>query len=94
MATAGLGLLLHYVIAFGAAAAYVGASRWLKVLIEMPVLCGLAYGIPVWAFMNLVVLPLAGITLKRSVSSVAIAMGILMVCVGLPIALTARRVLR
>jgi hypothetical protein len=94
MATAGLGLLLHYVIALGAAAVYVGASHWLKVLIEKPVVCGLAYGVPVWAFMNLVVLPLAGITMKRSVPSVAVAMGILMVCIGLPIALTARRMLR
>ena len=73
----------------GAAAVYVGASLRLGILLDKPVLCGLAYGIPVWAFMNLVVLPLSAIPfeLTRSVESVATAVVILMVCVGLPIAL-------
>ena len=95
-ATAALGLLLHFVIALGAATVYVGASRKLGVLLDKPVLCGLAYGIAVWAFMNLVVLPLSAVPFStlRSVQSAATAMAILMVCVGLPIALTARRVLR
>lgn len=95
-ATAALGLLLHFVIAFGAAAAYVGASRKLRSLLEQPVVCGLVYGIVVWAFMNMVVLPLSAVPFKtvNSVESVRVSMLVLMVCVGLPIALTARRVVR
>lgn len=95
-ATATLGLLLHFGIAFGAAAVYVGASRKLRSLIEQPVVCGLVYGVLVWAFMNLVVLPSSAIPFKtvNSVESVRVSMLILMVCIGLPIALTARRVLR
>jgi hypothetical protein len=95
-ATAALGLLLHFVIAFGAAAVYVGVSRKLKSLLEQPVVCGVVYGAVVWSVMNLVVLPLSAVPFKTVASpdSVRISMLILMVCVGLPIALTARRVLR
>jgi hypothetical protein len=94
--TAALGAVLHFVIALGAAAVYVGASRKLTSLIEQPVICGLVYGIVVWSFMNLVVLPLSAVPFKtvNSVESVRVSMAILMVCVGLPIALTARRLLR
>ena len=55
---AALGLLLHFVIAIGAATTYFLASRKLPVLLRRPVLCGVAFGLGVWAVMYYVVLPI------------------------------------
>ncbi len=91
--TAALGLLLHLFIATTATAVYYAASRKLKVLVDQPIVCGLAYGIPVYLVMNLVVLPLSAVPFKIShaLGHVITAVLILMFCVGLPIALVVRR---
>ena len=86
--TAALGLALHFVIAFGVAAAYYAASRWWRVLVRQPVVCGLAYGILVYVFMNQVVLPLSRVNFRTPPwSSVLIMVAIHMLFVGLPAAL-------
>lgn len=91
--TAALGLLLHFVIAFGAATVYYVASRQWSLLWRRPVLCGLAYGVVVYLVMNLIVLPLSQIGFRLPAwPTIALLVVIHMVCVGLPIALaTARR---
>ena len=92
-ATAALGLILHLFIATTATAVYYIASRKLKVLVDQPIVCGLAYGIPVYLVMNLVVLPLSAVPfqISHTLSHVVTALLILMLCVGLPIALVVRR---
>jgi 4-amino-4-deoxy-L-arabinose transferase-like glycosyltransferase len=90
---AALGLGLHFVIASAAATAYFLASRKLTVLLRRPVVCGLAFGLAVWAFMYYVVLP---ITFNRPNAIPAWPMlvnqlGIHALGVGLPIALFAAR---
>ena len=92
VATASLGLALHFLIAFTAATVFYAASRRLTVLINRPVVSGLLYGILVWLFMDLVVLPLTfHRSSVRSVSAVAIGLMIHMLCVGLPISLAVHR---
>jgi hypothetical protein len=88
-----LGLALHFFIAFSAAAIYVTAARVLPVLAARPVLCGAAYGVLVFAFMNLVVIPLSRTQPRTSVSMLTLSTGLLvhMFGIGLPIALAARR---
>jgi hypothetical protein len=94
-ATAALGLLLHFVIATGAAAVYYAASRRLPILVRQAVACGIAYGVVVYLVMNLVVLPLSAIGWRPFIfSGVAIMIPIHMFCVGLPIALVVRRMAR
>jgi len=88
--TALLGLLLHFCIAFGAATVFYLASRKITVLLKLPVLSGILYGIAVYFFMQLVVVPLSAyphnITfLPRSVLT---GLAIHILCVGLPISLT------
>lgn len=61
LATAALGTVLHFVIAFVAAAIYVVASRWLTALKTKPVLFGLLFGAAVYFFMNYLVLPLSSV---------------------------------
>jgi hypothetical protein len=92
VATAALGLLCHFVIAFGAAAVYYAASRALPFLIEYALLCGPLYGIGVYFFMQRVVLPLSSaVRYPFSVKMMLIGIVIHIICVGTPIALTIKR---
>jgi hypothetical protein len=92
-ATAALGLMLHFFIATSATAVYYAASRKLKALVDQAIVCGLAYGIPVYLVMNHVVLPLSAVPFKIShtLGHIVTAVLILMFCVGLPIAFVVRR---
>jgi hypothetical protein len=91
--TAMLGLACHFLIAFGAAAVYYFVSRRMRVLVQRPVICGLLYGIPVYLVTNFIIVPLSKIGMRPvgPLSGVAMALGILMVLVGLPIGLMTRR---
>jgi hypothetical protein len=64
--TAALGLALHFVIAFTAAAIYVLASKKLPVLVQRAVLCGSLYGLWVYIFMNAVVIPLSALPPRKA----------------------------
>ena len=91
-ATALLGLLLHFLIAFGAATVFFAASRGLQFLVEHAVLSGVLYGIAVYFFMNRIVVPLsAAAKYPFSVKMMVIGVVIHIFCVGLPISLNVRR---
>jgi hypothetical protein len=92
LTTALLGLLCHFVIAFGAAAVYLTASRGIDFLIERAVLSGALYGVAVYFFMQRIVLPLSAAA-KRPFSMKMMVIGVVIhiVCVGLPISLSVRR---
>jgi uncharacterized membrane protein YagU involved in acid resistance len=82
-----LGLLFHYMIALVWTVLFFLAARRVKVLTRHAVPVGLAYGVVVWAVMNLIVLPLSHV--RRGPfdpKQAVIAAVILMVCIGLPIA--------
>jgi uncharacterized membrane protein YagU involved in acid resistance len=91
--TAALGMVCHFLIAFGAAAVYYAASRSLRFLVRRAVVCGLLYGILVYLFMNFVVLPLSAIPFKPSYPLDTLLIGIAghMLLIGLPISLATRR---
>jgi hypothetical protein len=92
MQTAVLGLLLHFIIAAIAAAAYFAVSRKWSLLLERPLLCGPLYGLVVYAVMKTIVLPLSLVNFKASQwHSVVIMMVIHMLFVGLPIAMVIAR---
>jgi len=87
LATAALGMFLHFFIATTAAFVYVAAGSRLALLRRQPVPCGLAFGVAVYFFMNFVVLPLSkarpgGFAWKPMIGHALL--------VGLPIALAAR----
>ena len=91
-ATAALGLLLHFVVAFGAATVYYVASRWIGFMTTHAVISGLLFGEAVFWFMRLVVVPLS----RAPVGGFGVATVITgpighMFLVGLPIALSVRR---
>ena len=92
LATAALGFVAQFVIALGAAAVFYAASRRLRVLIEWPWISGPLYGVAVWLFMKLAVLPLSATPPKLFLPPdwhlILIAH---LTCVGLPIAWVVRR---
>ncbi len=90
--TAALGAVMHFVIALGAATVFNLASFKWRWLISHPYASGALYGIAVFWFMQLVVLPLSAISFKQNFSLPVVAGGLLVhvICVGLPIALVAR----
>jgi len=93
--TAALGLLLHFVIAFGVVATYLLATRLIPALNRRPWLYGLLYGVVVYAVMNLVVVPLSAAALGSGPTPLVVRVnGVLihMFGVGLPAALVAARV--
>ena len=91
--TALLGLLLHFCIAFGAATVFYGMSRKLPFLLKLPVISGILYGIAVYFFMQLVVVPLSAYPHGISFYPKGLVTGLTihMVCVGLPISLAVSR---
>jgi hypothetical protein len=92
LATALLGLLCHFVIAFGAATVYFVASRALRVLVDQAVVFGALYGVAVYFFMNRIVLPLSAVANRPfSMKFMIIGVVIHIFCVGLPISLSVRR---
>lgn len=91
---AALGLLLHLIIALGWAALYYVASRRLPLLVRRPALCGALYGVVVYLLMHYVVVPLSAappFAGAPSLRSTAIAIGIHVCFVGLPISLVIAR---
>jgi hypothetical protein len=88
---AALGVVLHFLIALGAATVYYLASRRLAILVQHAVLFGLIYGALVYAFMHLIVLPLSAVP-KGHMPLIYQACEFVehWFCVGLPIALSVR----
>jgi hypothetical protein len=90
-----LGVLCHFVIAFGAATVFFFASLRFPILIQRAVIFGIVYGVVVYFFMSRVVVPLsAARTFPFSVQGLITGLLIHIVCVGLPIALLTRRAWR
>lgn len=88
-----LGVLLHFTIASGAAAAYVLAGRRWPELRRRILVSGPLFGVCVYFFMQSVVLPLSRAPWKVTFTPLNVALGLAahILAVGLPIAWVARR---
>jgi hypothetical protein len=92
LATALLGLLCHFFIAFCAAAVFFAVSRWVPFLPDHAVIAGVLYGVAVYFFMNRIVVPLsAARKYPFSFKMMVIGVVIHIFCVGLPISIVVRR---
>jgi hypothetical protein len=90
--TAAFGLLVHYLIATGWTVLFFLVYPRVALLRRSPALVSVIYGAFVWAMMNQVLEPLTRITPGPfNLTAAATAAAILMVCIGLPNALLARR---
>jgi hypothetical protein len=91
IATAALGIFLHFVIALGAATVYYLASRKLPFLVRRAFMSGIIFGALVYFFMHFVVLPLSAVPPGHT-RFVYQAFEFVehWFCVGLPISLSVR----
>lgn len=97
VATAILGGLLHFFIAFTASAVFYAAARTFDFLRRHAVIWGLLYGGAVYLVMNWIVVPLSAVPKPRpAIAPIPFINGVLAVVllVGLPISLIVNRGLR
>ena len=91
LATAGLGLAIHFFIAFVVSSVFYIGSRKLIFLSQHAVISGLLYGVVIYCFMYWMVMPLAYPVVHPSISRDVTALCVHMLLIGLPISLIVRR---
>ena len=91
MATAGLGLALHFFVAFVVVSTFYLASRKIPFLTQRPLLSGALYGIGVYIVMYWFVLPTAFSSFRHRISNELLAVAIHISLIGLPTAFIVRR---
>ncbi len=93
-ATAALGLLLHFAIAFIFTIIFVLLYPRLKIAHTQPLLAGIVYGILVWLVMNAIVIPIAfAKDFKFNFQAQWLGIIVIIACVGIPVALITRKML-
>lgn len=86
------GLAFHYTIALLFTVFFFIIFSKLGLMIVNRLVTGILYGIFVWVVMNRVVVPLSAIgSQKFNLNSAIIACGILIICIGIPLAMLAPR---
>ncbi len=86
------GLLIHYCIAYGWSSVFFIAYPKVALLGKNTLASGIFYGIFVWCMMNLVVLPLSRVQVAPfNPGRAAVGALILVLCIGMPISILARR---
>ena len=95
-ATAALGVLLHLVIATGAAATFYILSTKLPILLRRPLLWGPIYGIGVFIFMHYLIVPLSAAPKQRPADAASLLNLVFshVFFVGIPIALVTSKMAR
>ena len=91
LVTAGLGLALHFLVAFLVVSVFYLASRRTEFLTIHPVASGVLYGIGVYIVMYWFVLPTAFPTFRHRMWNELLAVAIHISLIGLPCALIVRR---
>jgi len=94
------GLLVHFFIAISFTFLFFFLAKQIPSLIKYPIPIGILYGIFVWAAMRFIILanfsrhkqkPIEG---TEALKNAAIAAGIIVICVGIPVVLLARKYVR
>ena len=86
MATAGLGLALHFLVAFVVVTIFYLASRKFQFLTKQPFISGVLYGIGVYVVMYWIVLPTAFPTFRHRLANELLELAIHICLIGLPTA--------
>ena len=94
------GLLIHFFIAISFTFFFFFLAKLIPSLVKYPIPIGLLYGIFVWGTMRFIILPYISrlnpkpIVGKEAIINAAIAAGIIVICVGIPVVLLARKYVR
>lgn len=91
------GLLVHFFIAISFTFFFFFLAKQIPSLVKYPIPIGILYGIFVWVAMRFIILqylsrhvqkPIEG---KQAIINATLSAGILVLCIGIPVALFARR---
>jgi uncharacterized membrane protein YagU involved in acid resistance len=94
------GLLIHFFIAISFTFFFFFLAKLIPSLVKYPIPIGILYGIFVWGTMRFIILPYISrlnpkpIVGKEAITNAAIAAGIIVICVGIPVVLLARKYIR
>jgi len=94
------GLLIHFFIAISFTFFFFFLAKQIPALVKYPVPMGILYGVLVWGTMRFIILPYVSrlnpkpIVGKEAITNAIIAASIIVVCIGLPVVLLARKYLR
>ena len=91
LATAGLGLAIHFFVAFVVVSIFYLASRKIRFLTKRPFVSGVSFGIGVYMVMYWIVLPTAFPTFRHRLSNEILELAIHICLIGLPTAFIVRR---
>ena len=97
---AAVGLLVHFIIAISFTFFFFFLAKQIPSLVKYPILIGILYGLFVWSTMRFIILPYISrlnpkpIVGQEAIKNAAIAAAIIVVCVGIPVVLLARRFYR
>jgi hypothetical protein len=91
LATAGLGLAIHFFVAFVVVSIFYLASRKIRFLTKRPFVSGVSFGIGVYMVMYWIVLPTAFPTFRHRLSNEVLELAIHICLIGLPTAFIVRR---
>lgn len=91
IATAGLGLAIHFFVAFVVVSIFYLASRKIEFLTEHALVSGALYGVGVYLIMYWLVLPAAFPAFRHKLFNDALAVAIHISLIGVPTALIVRR---
>lgn len=84
------GLLFHYLIAFSFTALFFLLYPKIKAFSKSIIATGIAYGLFVWAVMNLIIVPLSNVAPRPLNATNAIINAIiLIICIGIPLSFMA-----
>ena len=94
---AAVGLIVHFIIAISFAFFFFFLAKQLPPLVRYPIPIGILYGVFVWGTMRFIILPYISrlnpkpIVGQEAIKNAAIAAGIIVICVGIPVVLLARK---
>jgi uncharacterized membrane protein YagU involved in acid resistance len=97
---AAVGLLVHFIIAISFTFFFFFLAKQIPSLVKYPIPIGILYGVFVWGTMRFIILPYISrlnpkpIVGQEAIKNAAIAAAIIVVCVGIPVVLFARKYVR
>jgi len=95
-----VGLIVHFIIAISFTFFFFFLAKQIPLLVKYPIPVGILYGVFVWGTMRFIILPYISrlnqkpIVGQEAIKNAAIAAGIIVVCVGIPVVLLARKYVR
>ena len=94
------GLLIHFFIAISFTFFFFFLAKLIPSLVKYPIPIGILYGVFVWGAMRFIILPNISrlnpkpIVGKEAITNAVIAASIIVICVGIPVVLLARKYVR